>query len=352
MAGLLEALTAWPEGGPSNQPMTTGDNIWSPIPAMKANLAKHPLYSGVGQNVGENILYDRVDPITGQQKAPSEQSFLSDRIADVSGLTGREDSLLQDAPIASADDSQPVIELKKTNPPPDPVTDATTVADLKGIQENQIENEAIQKHNEALIQGAIGIQQAGGTEEDVKGWQKFSEDYNLGVVGMALMASSDNGGSLAANLGRALMMGRQAATTTREKAAASAAAGRKEGRAISKLVSENTRRDSQNRTDAGRVEAAMLAASASMKRAKAAGATDLGIVDNAAAIEATGLWLESQGVNSDAALAKAQEFATDVAALHARGGWSMAEAQRQMYDTYKAEGAFSPTGFFTTGDFE
>lgn len=90
------------------------------------------------------------------------------------------------------------------------------------------------KHQAEVAKGAEAIVKAGGTEKDLEGWAKFTDEFDLTTIGMALLASNDGSGNIVSNLGQALMLGRQASEFRKDKAAAGQAAARKEQREIAK----------------------------------------------------------------------------------------------------------------------
>ena len=59
-------------------------------------------------------------------------------------------------------------------------------------------------------QGSAAIVQSGGGDAELSAWDKLNQEFDMGVVGMALLASNDGSGNVGANLGKALMMGKQA----------------------------------------------------------------------------------------------------------------------------------------------
>ena len=212
------------------------------------------------------------------------------------------------------------------------LTGLDVIAKQKVAQEAQVEaqeKQLVAASADMAQQSKVGMIQAGATKEDLSAWDKFTSEYDLATIGMALLASNDGSSTMASNLGKALMAGRQAKLSGPEKA-------RKEDLEERKVrATEKT------------AEAALLRASAAMKDSG-----EREIVDNASALKATSAWLAQQGVNKDAATAKAQEFATDVAEYHARSGTSMGQAQRRMLQIYTSAGLFQPTGLFTSGSLE
>ena len=178
-------------------------------------------------------------------------------------------------------------------------------------------------------QSKVSMAQAGATKEELSAWDKFSSEYDLATIGMALMASNDGSSTFSSNFGKALMAGKAVKAGTAEKARTDALEERKVG------ATERT------------ADAAMLRASAQYAKTG-----KRSIVDNATTIKTVGAWLTGQGVNEDAATAKSQQFATDVAELHAKSGLSLAQAQQRMFEVYQTNGIFTPTGFFTSGDLE
>jgi hypothetical protein len=74
------------------------------------------------------------------------------------------------------------------------VDDAPQVAKQKAIQN----------------EGSAAIVQSGGGDAELSAWDKLNQEFDMGVVGMALLASNDGSGNVGANLGKALMMGKQA----------------------------------------------------------------------------------------------------------------------------------------------
>jgi len=79
-------------------------------------------------------------------------------------------------------------------------------------------------------QSKVSMAQAGATKEELSAWDKFSSEYDLATIGMALMASNDGSSTFSSNFGKALMAGKQAKMSAKDKATAAATAGRKEAR--------------------------------------------------------------------------------------------------------------------------
>jgi hypothetical protein len=210
-------------------------------------------------------------------------------------------------------------------------------ADISDADKEKVTDDIAEKSSETIsIATRDLLKSEGATPEELNGWDKFSEDFDVATIGMALLASNDGSQPMMANLGKALMMGKQAKTDQKDKAIGSASAARKE-------ALENRKVAATERT----ADAALIRASAEMAKSG-----KRSIVDNAAAIKASTAYLTQAGVNKDAAGGKAQQFATDVAELHSRGNLSMAEAQERMLQVYKDANIFTKTGWFTGGDWE
>jgi hypothetical protein len=58
---------------------------------------------------------------------------------------------------------------------------------------------------------------SGATEEELSGWDKFADEYDIATIGMALLASNDGKGTFSANFGKAMMAGKAAKTNQAEK---------------------------------------------------------------------------------------------------------------------------------------
>jgi len=78
---------------------------------------------------------------------------------------------------------------------------------------------------------------SGATPEQLSQFDKFAGEYDIATIGMALLASNDGTGTFSANLGKAMLLGKQAKTKQQERADAKAdkvtkaeAASRKEAR--------------------------------------------------------------------------------------------------------------------------
>jgi hypothetical protein len=89
------------------------------------------------------------------------------------------------------------------------VTDDSTVGEVKqAVAQDQQAKKAAQ--NQAIAQTTRAeLQRQGRTEEELGVWDKFTSEYDLGTIGMALLASNDGRSNIWANLGNALMAGKQ-----------------------------------------------------------------------------------------------------------------------------------------------
>lgn len=184
---------------------------------MKANNASHPIYGGVGENLGEDVLYDYRDAITGEVRN-------SDNVVNIPFLP--EGTVSQDPEKSIAEGFTLVDE---TAMQPTDVTGEPVEAPLTPVQAAQDAHAA----QNAVIdtQAKAAMVDAGASPEDVSAWDKFTDEFDVLTLGMHLMASNDGSGNLGANLGKALIAARGAKIQTRASEAAAAAAGRKEARA-------------------------------------------------------------------------------------------------------------------------
>ena len=63
---------------------------------------------------------------------------------------------------------------------------------------------------------------SGATPEQLSQFDKFAGEYDIATIGMALLASNDGTGTFSANLGKAMLLGKQAKTKQQERADAKA----------------------------------------------------------------------------------------------------------------------------------
>lgn len=187
---------------------------------MKANIASHPIYGGVGQNMGEDIIYDRVDALTGEERdspnvvnipgIPEETS--ANVVSSVSDMLSQTPDL---TPVNIQGERVPTGVTGPTESP----ADLAPAVEQKQAQDKVIMQEA---REQAMAEGA--------SEEDVGFMDRMGEQFDLTTLGLAMMAGADNGGSLGANLGKALMLARQAKSAQLAADQEGRAEGRKEGR--------------------------------------------------------------------------------------------------------------------------
>jgi len=194
---------------------------------MAANKARHPIYSGVGQNLGEDILYDRVDAITGERRD-------SNNVANI--------PLLPEGTVSQA--VQGTTDVMDSVAPTEATQIAEQVAPAEAAREearnalNQLQEVQVTAQKKVIEAEAAQVKQSvsdqlvagGATEEEMSLWNQFTDKFDPMTFGMALLASNDGRGNLASNLGSAMMLARQAKIGQGVAAAASAAAGRKEAR--------------------------------------------------------------------------------------------------------------------------
>jgi hypothetical protein len=144
-----------------------------------------------------------------QAKAAQEQKAMVDQVAQV----------------ASTEAAKSVL--------PKGVTGATTVAEIQASKDAAKKADMEVKHKVEVNKGAESIVNSGGTEKELQGWAKFTDEFDLATIGMSLMAGQS--GNFGSDLGVALMLGKQAADFRKDKVIAGEAAGRKEARANTKL---------------------------------------------------------------------------------------------------------------------
>jgi hypothetical protein len=117
---------------------------------------------------------------------------------------------------------------------PKGLTPQTTLADIDTAKKEGQKSKMEVEHQVKVQEGAEAILKSGGGEKELQGWAKFTDEYDLATIGMALMAGQS--GNFGTDLGLALMMGKQASDFRKDKAIAGEAAGRKEQRAEKKLA--------------------------------------------------------------------------------------------------------------------
>jgi hypothetical protein len=110
----------------------------------------------------------------------------------------------------------------------------TTLADIETARKESQKAKMEVEHQAKVAEGAEAMLKAGASEKDLEGWAKFTDEFDLTTIGIALLASNDGSGNIVSNLGQALMLGRQAAEFRKDKIAAGEAAARKENREIAK----------------------------------------------------------------------------------------------------------------------
>ena len=179
---------------------------------MKANVAEHPIYKGAGENLGEDIIYDKVDAITGEERD-------SPNIVNIPGIPENASTSIVDGVASSMEkvanmgtpDLTPVdIQGKrKEGGPPTPKE--------QEAQSKVIEKEAID-----------AIKASGASEEEVDKMGKFMDQFDMTTFGMALLAGGN--APLGQSIGKAMIAARGAKSAQDASAAAGAAAGRAEGR--------------------------------------------------------------------------------------------------------------------------
>lgn len=192
-------------------------DIWA---AMRSNLDSHPIYGGVGKNLGEDVLYDNVDAITGEVRnspnvvnIPLVPEEASTAIVDYLGTP-------------SYEDLAPVDVMGNRIQTPD-LAPEDALAPEQAAQEKVIDN----PNQDAIVQEMKAFaSQGGASKEDVGFMETFGDKFDMTTFGMALLASSDDGSSLGAGIGKALMLARAAKMNQTATDSASAAAGREEGR--------------------------------------------------------------------------------------------------------------------------
>ncbi|RLD69980.1 MAG: hypothetical protein DRI98_09165 [Bacteroidetes bacterium] len=118
---------------------------------------------------------------------------------------------------------------------PDPTDSSAGALPVVETPEEPSVQEARRKQLDAASadiaqQSKVSMAQAGATKEELSAWDKFSSEYDLATIGMALMASNDGSSTFSSNFGKALMAGKQAKMSAKDKATAAATAGRKEAR--------------------------------------------------------------------------------------------------------------------------
>ena len=220
----------------------------------------------------------------------------------------------------------------------------------------------------------------GATKEQLQGWDKFTDEYDLGVIGMALLASNDGTGNIWSNLGMAMMEGKKSRTAEKDKLTAaqqqdlenelamlkSQREGAKVGGQLGRWESQNTNDAASVRVDEAGIpikqqtadaatanaRAAQVRAEASMKAAMtAAKASGRSIADNKQVVDGAAAYLRGNGVSKSGAEENAVQFATDVADFYEKSGSSLEEAQRFMLERYKMNNVIEPTGWFSFSDY-
>lgn len=176
---------------------------------MAANNAAHPIYGGVGQNLGEDIIYDRVDALTGEERD-------SPNVVNI--------PLLPEGTIGTptAEDLIPTdIQGQAVEAPP-------------AVQEAVVAQQAATQGAQSKVvteQAKTAMADSGATSEELGVMDRLSEEFDMMTLGMALLASNDGSGNVGSNIGKAMLAARQVKMNMNAAEAAAAAAGRKEGRA-------------------------------------------------------------------------------------------------------------------------
>ena len=266
------------------------------------------IYRGTGQDLGEDVMYNRVNAKTGEkydvpQNVYPGQGILADALSNITGQTDKENailngvkqeqspgflnSVLTDVTVGMIDNLNSGKGTAIEQPPDLPQTKIgpnTTLADLHEIQVTAQKRKKVETQNALAMKGAEGIVKSGGTEKDLKGWGKFTKEFDLQALGMALMATAGNNEGLIPNLGQALMYAKASREADVENEAAAAAAGRKEARDNARVKIEAAKvlaTQEKNKADAQQgaadsyskrisAEAAAAQAAASGVRAQAA----------------------------------------------------------------------------------
>lgn len=223
MAGLLDTSALAGSVGPTrNRPQGVdnllgfisdpqsykdmGKNLLDLVPNISVNYNPDiPIQQGLGQDRAGNetqLVKDAGSNALDLMKSPIQ--YTTDTMAGISGLAQELEAIVAGDPEAikrakGADASSPVANKAK------PVTDTDSPKEA---------------HNKKTYnQGLHDIVQAGGSEEELSAWDKLNEEFDMTTVGMALLASNDGSSNMAANIGKALMAGRQTvinkATTAR-----------------------------------------------------------------------------------------------------------------------------------------
>jgi len=212
---------------------------------------------------------------------------VTDAIAGNTGLDKYQAGLLNSTDPGSFEPNDlPSLPLESETPivEPDPVpeipavTGSTTLQELHEIEVTAQKRKAVETQNQLAQQGAASILQNGGSEKELKGWERFTKEFDLQALGMALMATSGNGEGLIPNLGTALMYGKAARDAQIDGEIAAQAEARKENRAERGVqvkeagVLLTAERDANSAAlGERRAAAAELTANAAMIRAKKAG---------------------------------------------------------------------------------
>ena len=254
---------------------------------------------GPAYSTEPNIWSKMATGIRGAGNAVDQaQTGLVDNIAELTGLNKFQNSLLDGTRSpegvggspATAADLQEIVPggTKKEQPKPTNVEQlkpTSTLEDASKAAQADHKAEREQMNQAIAAKTREDLTAKGATKEQLQGWDKFTDEYDLGVIGMALLASNDGSGNIWSNLGMAMMEGKKSRTEEKDKLTATQQQDLENELAILKsqregadVVSQIGRRTNQNKVDSAGLpirqqgaDAASLSAAASMIRAKNSG---------------------------------------------------------------------------------
>jgi hypothetical protein len=239
--GLIDALLEpAPAGTVATTPQSEADVVGpnnigqTMLDFYNTQKAKSPLYHSVGENLGEDVLYDRVDAITGERRNSPDVANIP--LVPEGYVTELYEAVMSPNPEEPPEETAvrgKAIETGMQDPEVAPAMEALVTenpnADVAAVTAtySAAKSDAIVKK----------VETSGGWTEQFQGaWDNFTDKVDLFTLGTALMATSGNGQPLTANLGMAIAAGASAKQSQVDRGVAADAASRKESREEREVV--------------------------------------------------------------------------------------------------------------------
>jgi hypothetical protein len=217
--------------------------------------------------------YNWLDQQSGEAQAVNQQArdIKEGRPGAPPGLLSSPDQL-PNGPLQSAGNGplQPVTDPREYTKNPlaqekPLVTKENTLEEAGKLQEIKAGGERKKQTAVLASNTRSQLEAEGATEEQLTGWDKFTDEYDLAAIGMAMLASSGDGTTPMAALGKALMVGKQSRLNEQDRAddkedrkLAAQYKAWEDQRAVSELASQNERRRVQNVADEAKAMQAQL----------------------------------------------------------------------------------------------